>query len=61
MSPPSSDAEPENPYAVSQEELERGVRVPLDDQVVEQEIGTAHESGGTWDELQRQVRLAGGA
>ena len=51
----------ENPYAVTLDELEHDVRVPVDDQVTEQSVTRPPEGGSTWDEAQRQLRLAGGA
>ncbi len=57
---PSEDPEA-NPFAVSMDELERHVRVPLEDQVTEQSVGHPPEDDSTWDEAQRQLRLAGGA
>lgn len=50
-----------NPYAVTLDELEHDVRVPVDDQVTEQSVARPSEGGSAWDEAQRQLRLAGGA
>ena len=52
---------PENPYAVTLDELEHDVRVPAREQVTEQSVDRPTEGDSTWDEAQRQLRLAGGA
>ncbi len=60
-SQPRSQHRTDNPYAITVDELERQVRVPLDEQVTEQSVGHPLEDDSTWDEAQRQLRLAGGA
>lgn len=53
--------EKKSPYAVSLSELERATRVPLDDQVTQQEMVRPVDSDSRWDEEHRQLHLAGGA
>lgn len=50
----------ENPYAMTLAELERGTRIPFEDQVTEQEATRPVDSGTDWDQLRRQMLLAGG-
>ncbi len=50
-----------NPYAMTLAELESATRIPFEEQVTEQEAVRPVDSGNEWDELKRQMLLAGGA
>jgi hypothetical protein len=52
---------PPSRYAIPLAELERGVRVGVDDQVEELPDDTDLHTSQRWDEERRQARLAGGA
>ena len=48
-------------FAISLEDLEQGVRVPVAEQREEQPDDTDLHTEQPWDEERRQARLAGGA
>ena len=50
-----------NRYKVTLDELERTVRVPVEDQVIEQPADPITAGESDWDNERRQLRLAGGA
>ena len=50
-----------NPYKVTLDQLERSVRVPVEDQVIEQPADPIAAGDSAWDDERRQLRLAGGA
>jgi hypothetical protein len=56
-----SSPEKVSPYAVSLDELEREVHVPVEDQSTEQPTGAAGETSSDWEQTRRETRLAGGA
>jgi hypothetical protein len=53
--------ESERTYAVSLDELESTVRVPVEDQTTEQPSEPPDVTDGDWLDQRRQARLAGGA
>jgi len=50
-----------NRYKVTLDQLERSVRVPVEDQVIEQPAAPIAAGDSDWDNERRQLRLAGGA
>ena len=60
MDPVDDQREP-NRYKVTLDELERTVRVPVEDQVIEQPADPITAGESDWDNERRQLRLAGGA
>lgn len=50
-----------NCYKVTLDQLERTVRVPVEDQVIEQPATPIAAGESDWDNERRQLRLAGGA
>lgn len=50
-----------NQYKVTLDQLERTVRVPAEDQVIEQPADPMAAGESDWDRERRQLRLAGGA
>ena len=50
-----------NRYKVTLDQLERSVRVPVEDQVIEQPADPIAAGESDWDNERRQLRLAGGA
>lgn len=50
-----------NRYKVTLDQLERSVRVPVEDQVIEQPANPIAAGDSDWDDERRQLRLAGGA
>lgn len=50
-----------NRYKVTLDQLERSVRVPVEDQVIEQPANPIAAGDADWDDERRQLRLAGGA
>ena len=50
-----------NRYKVTLDELERTVRVPVEDQVSELPAAPIAAGESDWDNERRQLRLAGGA
>ena len=50
-----------NRYKVTLDQLERNVRVPVEDQVIEQPADPISAGESDWDHERRQLRLAGGA
>ncbi len=50
-----------NRYKVTLDQLERSVRVPVEDQVIEQPADPIAPGESDWDNERRQLRLAGGA
>ena len=56
------DDQPEpNRYKVTLDQLERAVRVPVEDLVIEQPAESIAAGESDWDHERRQLRLAGGA
>ncbi len=58
---PVDDQREHNRYKVTLDELERTVRVPVEDQVIEQPADPITAGESDWDNERRQLRLAGGA
>lgn len=56
-----ADKPGKNPYAKTLSELEREIRVPLEDQVTEQKVVRPANPQTDLDEIRRQLLLAGGA
>jgi hypothetical protein len=56
-----SDTEGRSPYAGDINDLERQVRVPVEQQSTDQPAPPAPDFGTDWDEQARILRLAGGA
>ena len=50
-----------NRYKVTLDQLERSVRVPVEDQGIEQPADPIAAGESDWDNERRQLRLAGGA
>jgi hypothetical protein len=48
-------------YRVTLDQLERTVRVPVEDQVIERPTDPIAAGESDWDHERRQLRLAGGA
>ena len=55
------DQRAQNRYKVTLDQLERTVRVPVEDHVIEQPAGPIAAGGSDWENERRQLRLAGGA
>jgi hypothetical protein len=58
---PVDDQREPNRYRVTLDELERTVRVPVEDHVIEQPGDPITSGESDWDNERRQLRLAGGA
>ena len=50
-----------NRHKITLDQLERTVRVPVEDQVIEQPAEPNDAVESPWDKERRQLRLAGGA
>jgi hypothetical protein len=48
-------------YKVTVDQLERSVRVPVEDPIIEQPAKPIAAGDSDWDDERRQLRLAGGA